>query len=38
MSEEYYLTDNIRVNNDKMEYRKGDIFKIIKKHNASYLK
>jgi hypothetical protein len=26
------------VNNDKMEYRKGDIFKIIKKHNASYLK
>ena len=34
MSEEYYLTDNIRTTNDKMEYRhKDDIFKIVKKNN-----
>ena len=34
MTDEYYLTDNIRMNNDKMEYRyNNDIFKIVKKHN-----
>jgi hypothetical protein len=33
MTEEYYLTDNIRMINDKMEYREYDIFKIIKNHN-----
>ena len=34
MSEEYYLTDNIRVSNDKMEYRDDkQEFKLIKKHN-----
>lgn len=33
MSEEYYLTDNIRFKNDIMEYRIGDNFKQIKTHN-----
>ena len=31
---EYYLTDNIRLINDRMEYRcEGDKFKLIKNHN-----
>ena len=31
--EAYYLTDNIRLYNDKMEYKKDDIFLPIKKYN-----
>ena len=36
MSDEYYLTDNIRlINNDAMEYRRDgqENFQLIKKHN-----
>ena len=33
MSEEYYLTDNIRLKDDIMEYKSGDNFKQIKTYN-----
>ena len=35
--EEYYLTDNIRLINDKMEYRKSDTFVPVKKHNWHHI-
>ena len=35
--EEYYLTDNIRLYNDKMEYKKDDIFLPIKKYNWHHI-
>jgi hypothetical protein len=35
--EEYYLTDNIRLYNDKMEYKKDDIFLPVKKYNWHHI-
>ena len=35
--EAYYLTDNIRLYNDKMEYKKDDIFLPIKKYNWHHI-
>ena len=35
--EEYYLTHNIRLINNKMEYRKNDIFIPIKKYNWHHI-
>ena len=35
--EEYYLTDNIRLYNDKMEYKKDDMFLPVKKYNWHHI-
>ena len=35
--EAYYLTDNIRLYNDKMEYKKDDIYLPIKKYNWHHI-
>jgi len=35
--EAYYLTDNIRLYNDKMEYKKDDIFLPVKKYNWHHI-
>jgi hypothetical protein len=35
--EEYYLTDNIRLYNDKMEYKKDAIFIPVKKYNWHHI-
>ena len=35
--DEYYLTDNVRLYNDKMEYKKDDIFLPIKKYNWHHI-
>ena len=37
MSEEYYLTDNIRYKDDIMEYKSGKTFKQIKNHNWHHI-
>ena len=34
---EYYYTDNLRLKDDKMEYKQNDIFIPIKKHNWHHI-